>query len=531
MSDTTLLTRYEVMVVDDDPRTRLFARSALEPAGFCVLEACDGYEALQLLETHTPDLILLDLLMPGLDGFATCRAIRCHPTAADIPVLMMTGMEDPETLLMSYEAGATDFTNKPINWPHLPLRVSFIIRYSRTTRMLKERERELCLAKEAAETASLAKSNFLATLSHEIRTPLNALTGNLELLSRSPLLTNQREYLADCMAASRILLQVINDVLDFSKIEAGKLCLVDEPVALKELAQQLIRIFLPSAGQKGLQLRLEVAADLPASICGDALRISQIITNLLSNAIKFTEQGEVVLELRYSTASPDSGKPTVQIVVRDTGIGIPVEQQHEIFESFRQLEDFGTRQFSGTGLGLAICKHLVDLMAGDISVTSRPGQGSAFMVVLPAVVCESARDTVVKPQLDLVPHRIVLADDDALSLSVLTSLFQSCGYTVAAAENGMQLLDLLEQGTFDLVLTDISMPGINGMEVARIIRSGERPAIDPNIPLIALTAHAFHEDREKFLAAGINDLAVKPVNFDLLLQQIEQVLSKTEPPV
>ncbi len=528
MNDSMLAGVCEVMVVDDDFRTRLLARSTLEAARFRVSEATNGSEALQLLNDHTPDLILLDVLMPGLDGFGTCHAIRRHPTAADVPVLMMTAMDDQETLHRAYLAGATDFTSKPIDWPLLPSRISFIIRYAHTTKALKKSEHDLRVAKEAAEAASWAKTNFLATMSHEIRTPLNALKGNLELLSSAHLNGQQREYLADCMAASNILMQVINDVLDFSKIEAGKLCLSSESVAVQALARQLVRIFMPSAQQKGLRLTLALGADLPEYILGDRLRISQIISNLLSNAIKFTQQGEIGLDLQYEAATSADGTALLRIRVRDTGVGIPEDQFERVFESFKQLENFGVRKFSGTGLGLAICKRLVNIMGGKIVVTSQPGLGSTFCVSLPAIQSAPPQEEEQTSEEHGVPHSILFADDDALSRKMMTSLFAGVGYGITVVENGSQLIERLKQRDFDVVLTDISMPDINGIEVAKFVRSGECPDINPRVPIIALTAHAFPNDREKFLAVGINDLAVKPIDFESLLKQIEAVLQASD---
>ena len=524
MHDFMLPDSCEVMVVDDDFRTRLFARSTLEAAQFRVSEAANGAEALQLLNKHTPDLILLDVLMPGLDGFETCQAIRHHPTASDIPVLMMTAMDDLETLGKAYQAGATDFTSKPINWSFLPPRISFIIRYAHTIKALKKSEQDLRLAKEAAESASLAKTNFLATMSHEIRTPLNALKGNLELLSSVQLNGQQREYLADCMTASNILMQVLNDVLDFSKIEAGKLCLSQEAISVKAIARQLARIFTPSAQQKGLILKLKLGANLPGHILGDRLRICQIISNLLSNAIKFTQKGEVSLEMQYEAATSAGGTELLRIVVHDTGVGIPEDQFDKIFESFKQLENFGVRKFSGTGLGLAICKRLINLMGGDIVVKSQPGLGSTFCVLLPAVTSIPPQESDQKNEGHGATYAVLFADDDPLSRKMMTALFEGVGYEITVVENGSQLIELLKQKDFDVVLTDISMPDISGLEVAKIVRSGEQQSINPKIPIIALTAHAFPQDREKFLAAGIDALTVKPIDFESLLKQIEAVL-------
>lgn len=387
-------------------------------------------------------------------------------------------------------------------------------------------------AKEAAEAANIAKSDFLATMSHEIRTPLGAMLGNVELLEGSPLTPQQQEYLNDCKSAAQILLQVINDVLDFSKIEAGKLDLVHETFSVSSMSRQLVRIFSATAQQKGLDLTLSLADDLPACINADQQRLRQIISNLLNNAIKFTNLGTVSLEIACeqtaSEACPD--EVVLRIVVRDTGIGVPTDKQEHIFESFTQVERFGTRTTSGTGLGLPICRRLLTLMGGSITVSSVSGEGSAFTVILPVTRIRAenqVQDQVqAQEQLQVPSRKILLADDDKWGRLVAQKLLQRRGYQVTAVENGAQLLDELQKAAYEIVLTDISMPDMEGTQVARIIRSGERDGIDPRIPIIAMTAHAFTEDREHFLASGIDGYVAKPVIIEELFRQIEELCSR-----
>src|SRR5512133_149900 len=392
----------------------------------------------------------------------------------------------------------------------------------------KRVEEELIQAKEAAESANRAKSNFLATMSHEIRTPLSAMLGNVELLEGSPLTPQQQEYLNDCKFASQMLLQVINDVLDFSKIESGKLELVKETFSVSALGRQLVRVFAASARQKGLELSASLADDLPEFIHGDQQRLSQIVANLISNAIKFTVQGAVSLEIAHepapSSASPD--KEMLRIVVRDTGIGIPPDKLNHIFESFTQVESFSVRRSSGTGLGLPICRRLLALMGGSITVSSVVGEGSVFTVVLPITRARSKAKARAQAHIPATPQNILLADDDERGRGVAQKLLQRRGYTVTTVENGAELLDALQKATFDIVLTDISMPDMDGTQVARIIRSGERVGIDPHIPIIAMTAHAFAQDRERFIASGIDGYVAKPVNIEELFTQIEELCHK-----
>ncbi len=390
-----------------------------------------------------------------------------------------------------------------------------------------ETEEQLRKAKAAADAASNAKTAFLATMSHEIRTPLSALLGSIELLSESELVPQQQVYLKNCHSAAQMLLQVINDVLDFSKIEAGKLELNKESFSVISMVRGIVKIFAGSAVDKGVALTLKSAGDLPAHISSDQHRLSQIITNLLSNAIKFTDHGTISLEITWEQPPFDTHKDSVVLViaVRDTGIGIPPEKQETIFDSFTQLENFSDRRHAGTGLGLAICRRLALMMGGTITLSSMPGQGSVFTLSLPVAVSRPIRQATAwcAETIPAVPRKILLADDDELGRSVTAAMLQRRGHSVTAVENGTSLLEALQWQQFDIILSDISMPDMDGIEVLRIIRSGDQTGIDAAVPIIAMTAHAFSEDRIRFLSCGFNGYAAKPLDFEELLQQIDQL--------
>ena len=392
-------------------------------------------------------------------------------------------------------------------------------------------EAELHKSNEAAEAASIAKSQFLSTISHEIRTPLSSMLGNIELLEGSHLAPYQQNCLNDCKSASQMLLQVINDVLDYSKIEAGKLELVNEAFSISSMSRQLIRMFSAAAKKGALDLSIELADDLPEYISGDEQRLRQILSNLLSNAIKFTRCGGVTLRIsreQTTSSSVRSDNAVLTIVVSDTGIGIPIEKHDLIFDRFTQVEDFNTRTATGTGLGLPICRHLLALMGGSITVSSVTGAGSSFTVVLPVTISRPPINAPfqARSHANVPSRKILLADDDEFGRTVAQKLLQLRGYMVTTVENGTDLLAALQTEEFEIVLTDISMPDMDGTRVARIIRSGERPGIDPDIPIIAMTAHAFASDGARFLAAGINGYVAKPINLEDLFRQIEELCGK-----
>ena len=384
----------------------------------------------------------------------------------------------------------------------------------------KAAEEAMLHAKKASESANKAKSAFLATMSHEIRTPMNAMMGSLTLLGTTQLTDQQQKYIQDCNSSSHILLRVINDILDFSKIEAGRMELVKESLSPARMLESLVNTFACRAEEKQLRLNLVNTGQLPDYILGDRQRFSQIISNLLSNAIKFTAKGEI--KLSASTQTSARGIMQLVVSVSDSGVGISSEQHSAIFESFTQLEDFNSQHIAGTGLGLAICKRLVALMDGEITLSSAPGEGSTFTVTIPVTLSEAPAKAKPKKVILGTPRNILLADDEPVGSAIAVALLERSGHTVKAVEDGTAVLEELQRERFDILLTDVSMPHMNGTEVAQIIRSGKREGIDALIPIIAMTAHAFPQDREQFLSCGMNDYIAKPINFDRLLELIEE---------
>jgi PAS domain S-box-containing protein len=386
--------------------------------------------------------------------------------------------------------------------------------------MRRRAEIALADAKEAAEAASHAKTTFLANMSHEIRTPMNAIIGLTHLLRAEPVSGRQDELLGKVSEAAEHLLQIINDILDLSKIEAGKLVIEPADFVLSDVLDQLRSLTGERARAQGLRLAIRVEPDVSPALHGDALRIGQILINLVGNAIKFTARGSVDVVV---SRIPHDGPPDhVRFVVIDTGIGIAPEDQDRLFETFEQADASTTRRYGGTGLGLAICRSLVEMMGGHIGVASVPGQGSTFTVDLPlspaALLASHPAGPAISPEPTTQANsgtvrrpgaRVLLAEDSAVNQQVAGELLALAGITVDVAGDGRTAVEAARTGAYDLILMDVQMPVLDGLEATREIRG--LPGL-ATVPIVAMTANAFEDDRRACLAAGMNDHLAKPVD-------------------
>ncbi len=401
---------------------------------------------------------------------------------------------------------------------------------------------DLRQAKERAESANVAKGEFMANLSHEVRTPLNGIMGMTDLLLASSPDKKSQNYLEMMRFSANSLLQIINGILDFSKAEAGKIKLEEHRYEPRSLVSRVVGQFSAAVENKEVTLSYDVDSQAPQEVWGDSLRITQVLTNLLGNALKFTEKGSVRVSLRWKPSS-ELGPESLVFAVHDTGIGIPLAKQRMIFEPFSQADGSTTREYGGTGLGLSISRKLISLMGGELGVSSVVGEGSEFFFSLP-LVAEAEEKSFETEQGDpenknwnMRGLRVLLAEDNRINQVIAVKMLERQGCVVTLAENGVEAVKAFQVQDFDVVLLDVQMPKMGGIEAAAIIRSiqdqQKKTQQDRRArvaPVIALTAHAMEGDRENFLSSGMDGYVAKPIKIDALQSELDRLLGGSAEP-
>jgi signal transduction histidine kinase/HPt (histidine-containing phosphotransfer) domain-containing protein len=493
-----------VLLLEDDPADARLVEHMLRRIsrpGF-IVETCGRLaKATARLAEGDVDVVLADLSLPDSSGLATLTALT--GAAPDLPVVVLTGNDDDVLAIEALKHGAQDYLVKGRGDGFM---LSRVVRYAIER---KAGERALKEARDRAELATRAKSVFLATVGHEVRTPLNGILGMARLLLDTPLDVKQRTFAETVVSSGELLLGLVNDILDFSRIEADGLTLETVPFDVVDTVDELRLLMAPRAAEKGLILGCRFGATVPAFVAGDPLRLRQILLNLVGNAIKFTEKGSVTISVEVTETLAD-GRVGLRFAVSDTGIGIPQAARAGLFTEFWQADSSITRRFGGTGLGLAICKRLVTLMGGTIGYDSHEGAGSSFWFNIALPPAEPpVRD---KPEAEVgeavSPRHVLLVDDNPVNLQVAAGLLERHRHKVTALEDGMAAVEAMRCGSFDLVLLDMHMPGIDGLETARRIRALGGAAA--TTPVWLLTANPMEQDARLWRDAGMDGCLAKP---------------------
>ena len=513
----------KVLIVDDVQLNLDLMKEILSEQGYMIATAKNGKSAIAKAKAHKFDLILLDIILPDIDGFEVCAHLKSIPQTRDTPIIFLTAKKEKESIIKGFQLGAVDYIPKPFSKEELLARVNFHL-------TLRKTQDELIRSKEMAEAAVKAKSTFLANMSHEIRTPMNGIVGMVDILKRTPLTTEQLEFLDIIEISAENLLLILNDILDFTKIEAGQINIESIRFYLGYEVGEVIKLLKDKVEQKNLKLSYHIDPNVPEMLIGDPLRLKQVLINLCNNSIKFTNDGFV--KIRIEAISSSDNKIRLKFEVEDSGIGISPENQLKLFKSFTQADASTTRKFSGTGLGLAISKNLVQLMNGDIGIISEEGKGSIFYFdsefgIIPQNLSVSEVNEISPLDLSVTKLKILIVEDNIIIQKVATLNLNKMGHKVRVASNGIEAVDMFKNEAFDMILMDIQMPEMDGVEATTIIRQWERNNNTKNpIPIVAMTANSLQSDKEHFKSVGMNDYLGKPFNNAELAHVVERISRK-----
>jgi len=550
------MTKGNLLIVDDTPENLQVLSATLSEQGYQVRGVVKGKMAIRAAKSAQPDLILLDIRMPEMDGYQVCEHLKADPETQNIPVIFISAIDDVLDKVKAFRVGGVDYITKPFQVEEVLARVENQLMIRRLSQEVRDRNQELeqeiqerRKAEKAAAAASKAKSEFLANMSHELRTPLNAILGFTQVMSRDAQLTpEQREYLGIINRSGEHLLDLINDVLDLSKIEAGIISLYETSFDLYRLLDNLEEMFQIKAEQKNLNLVLSIAPNVPQFIKTDAKKLRVCLINLLGNAIKFTEKGRITLRVNLATEaltsqnqlnceSLSASPPRLRFEVEDTGPGIPAADLEHLFDAFVQTET-GQKMAEGTGLGLTITRKFVQLMGGTITVSSVVGKGTIFkydIKINPAdlySVISKPHQRVIGLEANQPIYRILVVDDTPENRLLLIKLLEPIGFEVREAANGIQCLALWESWQPHLIFMDTRMPIMDGLEATQRLRLKEKERISQphsvsdfsKTIILALTASAFEERREEILTVGSDDFLRKPFTEAQIFDAITQYL-------
>jgi len=535
--------KNNILIVDDDD-FNLDVLNEILRHDYTIYTAAKGQQAIEMANTITPDLILLDIIMPDMDGFEVLKILKSYERTKNIPVIIITVLENVSDEEKCFDLDAADYIHKPFSIKVVKLKVRNQMQIVNQMRELIKLHDELEAAVVEAKFANKAKSSFLARMSHEIRTPLNAVLGISEIrLQDEDLQDEIREAFLRIYNSGDLLLSIINDILDISKIEAGKLELVNEQYQVLSIIYDTVFVNMIKYENNGVEFLVNINENIPAFLRGDEIRIKQILNNLLSNAFKYTAAGEV--ELCAEAERSENGIVNIVFRVRDTGQGMTEEQLDKLFDEYTRFNMESNRSTVGTGLGMGITQNLIRMMNGEIKAQSEFGKGTVFTVRLPQGIVNDdvlGKETVeklrqfknnykpnekrIQIKRDKMPcAKVLVVDDIDMNLYVIKGMLTPYGLRVNTAFSGKEAIEKIKKSVetgsiYDIVFMDHMMPGMDGFEAVKIIRG--LGSEYQRLPIVALTANAVFGMKDKFLENGFNGFVSKPVN----LMEMDSVLKE-----